>query len=78
MFTKHWAAMMLDLPPAMVREIWIHVNGRRVFADKNLYYPASGRKPPLQAGPNEIAIGDDLGSQRHRGVEFRLDERPGM
>jgi hypothetical protein len=70
------------------REIWIYVNGKRVFADKNLYYPASGRKPPLgrmaldnggfdlplQAGPNEIAIAisDDLGSKRHWGWGFEF------
>jgi hypothetical protein len=65
------------------REIWIYVNGKRVFADRNLYYPASGRKPPLgrmslenggfdlplRPGKNEvaIAISDDLGSMRHWG-----------
>ena len=70
------------------REIWIYVNGKRVFADRNLYYPATGRKPPLgrmaldnggfdlplQAGPNEIAIAisDDLGSKRHWGWGFEF------
>jgi hypothetical protein len=29
------------------REAWVFVNGQRVFADRNLYYPASGRKPPM-------------------------------
>ena len=52
------------------REIWLFVNGQPVFADKNLYQPASARKPPdgrlslengsfvlpLKAGDNEIAV----------------------
>jgi hypothetical protein len=52
------------------REVWVFVNGERVFADKNLYMPASARKPPdgrlslqngslalpLKAGKNEIAV----------------------
>ena len=52
------------------REIWLFVNGQRVFADKNLYQPPSARKPPdgrlslengsfvlpLKAGDNEIAV----------------------
>ena len=50
------------------REIWVFVNGQRVFADKNLFMPASARKAPdgrlslengsfvlpLQAGDNEL------------------------
>jgi hypothetical protein len=70
------------------REIWIYVNGQRVFADRNLYYPASGRKPPLgrmaldnggfdlplRAGANEvvIAISNDLGAVRHWGWGFEF------
>jgi hypothetical protein len=52
------------------REVWLFVNGERVFADKNLYMPASARKPPdgrlslengsfvlpLKAGDNEIVV----------------------
>jgi hypothetical protein len=52
------------------REIWLFVNGERVFADKNLYQPPTARKPPdgrlslengsfvlpLKAGDNEIAV----------------------
>jgi hypothetical protein len=52
------------------REVWVFVNGRRVYADKNLYQPPSARKPPdgrlslengsfvlpLKAGDNEVAI----------------------
>jgi hypothetical protein len=29
------------------RQIWVFVNGRQVYADRNGYYPASARKPPL-------------------------------
>ena len=68
------------------REIWVFVNGRLAFADRNLYYPAAQRKPPmgrmalgnggfdlaLAAGSNriEIAISDDLPSARHYGWGF--------
>ena len=52
------------------REIWVFVNGKLVFADKNLYQPPAARKTPdgrlslengsfdlpLQKGKNEIAI----------------------
>jgi hypothetical protein len=52
------------------REIWVFVNGRRVYTDKNLYQPPSARKPPdgrlslqngsfvlpLKAGDNEVAV----------------------
>jgi len=60
------------------RQVWIFVNGKPVFADKNYYYPATARKAPmgrmalenggfdlpLQRGSNEveIAISNDLGS----------------
>lgn len=70
------------------REVWVYVNGRAVYADRNLYYPASARKPPLgrmalenggfdlplQAGDNEvvIAISNDLGSVRHWGWGFEF------
>jgi hypothetical protein len=53
-----------------VREIWVFVNGKQVYADKNLFMPASARKNPdgrlsltngsfdlpLEAGANEVAI----------------------
>ncbi|HUE42271.1 MAG TPA: hypothetical protein VMP12_01855 [Candidatus Sulfotelmatobacter sp.] len=53
-----------------VREVWVFVNGKQVFADKNLFMPASARKNPagrlaltngsfdlpLNAGANEVAI----------------------
>lgn len=53
-----------------VREVWVFVNGKLVYSDKNLYMPASARKTPdgrcslengsfqlpLNAGNNEIAI----------------------
>ena len=29
-----------------VREAWVFVNGKQVYADKNLYMPASARKSP--------------------------------
>jgi hypothetical protein len=52
------------------REVWVFVNGQRVYADKNLYQPPTARKPPdgrlslqngsfvlpLNAGDNEIAV----------------------
>jgi hypothetical protein len=70
------------------REIWVFVNGRQVFADRNLYYPAAGRRAPLgrmalenggfdlplAAGDNQIdiAISDDLGATRHWGWGFEF------
>jgi hypothetical protein len=53
-----------------VREVFVFVNGQLVFADKNLYRPAEGRKTPdgrlslengslilpLKAGDNELAV----------------------
>ncbi len=52
------------------REVWVFVNGERVFADKNLYQPPAARKMPdgrcsvengsfdlpLKAGDNEITV----------------------
>lgn len=70
------------------REVWVYVNGQRVYADRNLYYPASGRKPPLgrmalenggfdlplRAGANEVvvAVSNDLGAVRHWGWGIAL------
>lgn len=91
-----WLSTTLDADSAQVkhvslgwaREVWVYVNGKQVFADRNLYYPASGRKAPLgrmalenggfdlplQAGANQIvlAISNDLGSQRHWGWGFQF------
>lgn len=69
-------------------EIWVHVDGKLVFADRNVYYPESGRKLPLgrlslengafdlplEKGPNEveIAISNDLGSMGHYGWGFQF------
>ena len=69
-------------------EVWIYVGGKLVFADRNVYYPASQRKPPLgrvaldngsfelplATGANEvaIAISDDLGSKQHWGWGFEM------
>jgi len=53
-----------------VREVWVFVNGKLVYSDKNLYMPATARKPPegrcaltngsfdlpLNAGANQVAI----------------------
>jgi len=53
-----------------VREVWVFVNGKLVYSDKNLYMPATARKAPdgrcslengsfqlpLNSGNNEIAI----------------------
>ncbi len=74
--TKHVAL-------AMGHEVWVWVGGQLVFADRNLYYPASARKPPLgrvalengsfelplAAGANEVvvAVSNDLGSKQHWG-----------
>jgi hypothetical protein len=69
-------------------EVWIYVGGQLVFADRNVYYPAAQRKPPLgrvalengsfelplAAGANEvtIAISDDLGGAQHWGWGFEM------
>jgi hypothetical protein len=53
-----------------VREVWVFVNGKPVYSDKNLFQPPTARKPPdgrcaltngsfdlpLNAGANEVAI----------------------
>lgn len=73
------------------REIWIFVNGKQVFADKNLYQPPSARKVPdgrlslengsfdlpLRKGKNEIAIA--LANDFYGwGIEMRLDDIKGV
>jgi len=73
------------------REIWVFVNGKQVFADKNLYQPPEARKSPdgrlslengsfdlpLQKGKNEIAIA--LANNFYGwGIEMRLDDLKGV
>jgi hypothetical protein len=73
------------------REIWVFVNGKQVFADKNLYQPPTARKTPdgrlslengsfdlpLQKGKNEIvvALANDFYGW---GIEMRLDDLKGV
>jgi hypothetical protein len=74
-----------------VREAWVFVNGKQVFADKNLFMPASARKSPdgrlaltnggfdlpLNAGSNEVAIA--VASNFYGlGVIWRLDSVEGV
>ena len=69
------------------REIWIFVNGKLVFADKNLYQPPAARKSPdgrlslengsfdlpLEKGKNEITVA--LANNFYGwGLEMRLDD----
>lgn len=73
------------------REVWVFVNGKPVYADKNLYQPPSARKPPdgrlslengsfvlpLNAGDNEIAIA--LANNFYGwGLILRLDDLEGL
>lgn len=73
------------------REIWIFVNGKLVYADKNLYQPPNARKTPdgrlslengsfdlpLQKGRNEIAVA--LANNFYGwGLEMRLDDLKGV
>jgi len=73
------------------REIWVFVNGKPVFADKNLYQPPTARKTPdgrlslengsfdlpLQKGKNEIAVA--LANNFYGwGMELRLDDAQGV
>jgi hypothetical protein len=74
-----------------VREVWVFVNGKQVYADKNLYMPASARKNPdgrlaltngafdlpLNAGSNEVAIA--VASNFYGlGIVWRLDSVEGV
>jgi hypothetical protein len=59
-----------DMAIGWVREVWVFVNGKPVYTDKNLYQPPSARKTPagrcsvengkfalpLKPGDNEIAV----------------------
>jgi hypothetical protein len=73
------------------REVWIFVNGKQVFADKNLYQPPTARKVPdgrlslengsfdlpLQKGKNEIAVA--LANNFYGwGLKMRLDDLNGV
>jgi len=73
------------------REIWVFVNGKQVYADKNLYQPPTARKNPdgrlslengsfdlpLQKGKNEIAVA--LANNFYGwGLELRLDDVKGV
>jgi hypothetical protein len=73
------------------REIWVFVNGKQVFADKNLYQPPTARKTPdgrlslenggfdlpLNKGKNEIAVA--LANNFYGwGLELRLDDLKGV
>jgi hypothetical protein len=73
------------------REIWVFVNGKQVFADKNLYQPPAARKVPdgrlslengsfdlpLQKGKNEVAIA--LANNFYGwGIEMRVDDLKGV
>jgi hypothetical protein len=73
------------------REIWVFVNGKQVYADKNLYQPPTARKTPdgrlslengsfdlpLRKGKNEIAVA--LANDFYGwGLELRLDDVKGV
>ncbi|WP_263354349.1 hypothetical protein [Acidicapsa acidisoli] len=73
------------------REIWVFVNGKQIYADKNLYQPPTARKKPdgrlslengsfnlpLQKGKNEIAVA--LANNFYGwGLELRLDDVAGV
>ena len=74
-----------------VREVWVFVNGKQVYADKNLFMPASARKSPegrlaltngsfdlpLNAGSNEVVMA--VASNFYGlGVVWRLDSVEGV
>jgi len=73
------------------REIFVFVNGKLVFADKNLYQPAEARKKPdgrlslqngsftlpLKAGNNELAVAV-VNNFYGWGLEMRLDDLKGL
>jgi hypothetical protein len=73
------------------REVWVFVNGQRVYADKNLYQPPAARKAPdgrlslengsfvlpLNAGDNEIAVA--IANNFYGwGLILRLDDLDGI
>jgi hypothetical protein len=74
-----------------VREIWVFVNGKLVYSDKNLFQPPSARKNPegrcaltngsfqlpLNAGSNEVAIAVASGFYGWAAI-FRPDDITGL
>jgi hypothetical protein len=80
-----------DVAIGWTREVWVFVNGKLVYADKNLWEPASARKSPdgrcslengsftlpLAAGDNEVAVAlaDDFFGW---GLIFRLADSEGV
>ena len=73
------------------REVWVFVNGERVYADKNLYQPPSARKAPdgrlslqngsfvlpLKAGDNVVAVA--IANNFYGwGLILRLDDLDGV
>ena len=74
-----------------VREIWVFVDGKLVYSDKNLFFPPAGRKTPdgrlslangsfrlpLNAGANNVAIAVASGFYGWA-VIFRPDEITGL
>jgi len=73
------------------REAWVFVNGKQIYADKNLYQPPTARKVPdgrlslenggfdlpLKKGKNEIAIA--LANNFYGwGVKLRVDDLKGV
>jgi hypothetical protein len=73
------------------REVWVFVNGQRVYADKNLYQPPTARKAPdgrlslengsfvlpLKAGDNEVAVA--IANNFYGwGLILRLDDLEGI
>ena len=61
---------MKNVEIGWTRELWVYVNGKRVYADKNLFEQEESRKAPdarcslengsfalpLEAGDNEVAV----------------------
>jgi hypothetical protein len=72
-------------------EVWVFVNGKPVYADKNLYLPPEGRKKPdgrlslengafalpLEAGDNDVVIGV-ANAFFGWGLMLRLDDVAGV
>jgi hypothetical protein len=74
-----------------VREAWVYVNGKLVYADKNLYQPPDARKSPdgrmslknggfalpLKTGDNEVIVGL-VNNFYGWGLTMRLDDLKGI
>jgi hypothetical protein len=75
-----------------MREAWVFVNGKLVYADKNLYQPATARKTPdgrisldngsfllsLRKGSNDVVIALANNSFYGWGVQMRLENLDGI